>query len=264
VSQNELWLYRPFNQSWTKVSGDGAAPRFSTAGDDLFFLMGNRLMDFSLLTGSVIPTGLALPNTAVALLTGLPFATGGLFSPTATSTTAGGWAHIDLSALDATLLAPDDRHAVVTLDNQPAVSILVGQDGSRLPILKTCGESAHYLTRAQDGAALAFPLRGSETTAIYILSAATGATHLIATFGGRPLINGISFSPDSKYLALSVGDGRAVSPEIWIIPTRGSGGQVVTQGIAPRWSPTGTSLLYAGAGPATPFQWSLIPLHTLR
>jgi WD40 repeat protein len=264
VSQNELWLYRPINQSWTKVSTDGASPRFSTAGDDLFFLTGNRLMDFSLRTGRVVPTGMALPNTSVALLTGSPLATGGLFSPTATSTTARGWAHIDLSALDATILAPDDRNAVITFDNQPAVSILVRQDGSRLPILRNCGESAHYLTWAQGSAVLAFPLRGSESTAIYILSAATGATHLLVTFGGRPLINGISFSPDSKYLALSVGDGREVSPEIWIIPTRGSEGQVVAQGIAPRWSPTGTSLLYAGAGSATPFQWFLLPLHPLR
>jgi len=265
VSQNELWAYYLANKTWTLVSADALAPRFSTSGMDLLFLTdGRHLMDFSLRSGKATPTGESLPNTSVGILTGSPLANGTLFSPTASSTTTNVWPKIDLTSLDTVLLAPDGHSAFISFASPQAISAFVAQDGNQRPVLRNCSQTAHYAAWLQNGSAIAFMLRGAQNTDIYLTSATTGTTRRVVSFGGRPLINGLSSSPDGQYLVISVGDGRVATPKLWIVSIDGSRSQVLFDGIAPRWSPTGAALLFAGAGPAQPFQWYLAPVRPIR
>jgi WD40 repeat protein len=265
ISRNELWLYNVSEKSWTKIADDAARPRFSMSGKEIFFIGGNTLAEFDIAKGKSLLTKTTLPNTSVALLTTVPLRDGRILSPAGEPQKRASHdvASLNLTTTDWVMPAPDDQHVMVThraSDDEPSVSVLYGIDGSSISSLRNCVEAMYSLAWSMDGSVLAFPVRDS-LTKVYLKSAKGGEPQLVTAFEDRPQVNGISFSPDNRYLALSVGDVRDGIPALWIVSANGTLRQRIGQGSFPVWSTGGGTLLYTGDGASTGSGWYLQSLQ---
>lgn len=279
VSINELWGYELDRQRWFLITQDGAKPRFSPEGNELFFLTGGQLMSFDTASFAIRNTGIELPQTAVGLLRAQPLATGTLLGPTESTTQFSilgqddakttkpdtSW-NLSLSFSDQVIFSPNDDHMVVnygkTLGDptQPTATILLLNHGERVvPLLKNCYPSGNQAVWSPDSTILAYPVL-SRLPEITIYDTSQNTSRSIQPDDLR-FLNGLSFSPDADFLVFSSGDLRQALPNLWIATTNGRALQAIGTGILPKWSPVGQKLLYALPGSNGTLDWYLVQLN---
>lgn len=272
VSKNELTLYFPASNTWEKITSDGARPKWSNDGQSVYYLAGADLIKFDLAAKTAIPTGLSAPNTGVGLLLSQPLPDGRLLAPRqshAPLDVLGGkapaWRQISVAESDYVVLSPQgDQIAVAyganTWQGQfiPAVTVIHHANGKVTSLLKNCQFSATEMVWSLAGNRIAYPVH-AERSEIRIFDVQSSQTQVLIRLETGDLLSGLSWSPDGRYLAFTLGDDRTTPRSIWLVSTDGTVRQrLVEGGLLPSWSPDGKRILYARPDARQLLEWYLL------
>jgi Tol biopolymer transport system component len=272
VSKNELTLYSPASHTWEKITSDGGRPKWSNNGQNIYYLAGADLMKFDLAAKAATPAGLSAPNTGVGLLLSQPLPDGSLLAPRQSHDpldVLGGkapdWRQISVTENDHVVLSPQgDQIAVAYGANTwkgqftPAVTVIHHANGKTTSLLKNCQFSATEMVWSLDGNHVAYPVH-AEHSEIRIFDVQSGQTQVLIRLETDDLLSGLSWSPDGKYLAFTLGDDRTTPRSIWLVSTDGTVQQrLVEGGLLPNWSPDGKRILYARPDARQLLEWHLL------
>jgi Tol biopolymer transport system component len=274
ISKNELVLYFPDRNTWKQITSDGARPTWSTDARSIYYMAGTDLMKFDISTQAATYTGLRAPNTGVGLLVSRPLSDGRLLAPRqphAPLEVQGGempaWGPIEVAVSDYVLLSPQGDQIVVayganTWKGQfvPALTVIYHPNGEVTPLLKNCQASAIEMVWSPDRNRVAYPVR-AQRSEIRIYDVRSGQTQVLVRLDTPDLLSGLSWSPDSRYLAFTLGDDRVTPRSIWLVSTDGTTRQrLMAGGLLPNWSPDGEHILYARPGTTRLLDWYLLEL----
>jgi Tol biopolymer transport system component len=276
TSRNQLWIYSVPDDSLRLVTENGSNPRFSKEGEGLYFISSSSLQYLNLRDWSIGAVGVSGDNTAKSLLFSQPLRDGGLLT---FSDKGAGLMRLDLNAKrsyrpieigfsDRLYPSPTDEYLAISYGSSQIegvlspVLVVLDQSGNATPVLKNCPFAASEATWSSDGRSIAYPLKG-EMSEIQTFDIPQKARKSILSLPGIGRISGLSFSPDSRYLAYTdEGLGQAKAT-IWITAMNGSGRQEIVAGEMARWSPDGTRLLYAVRGANQSLGWHIVNVTPL-
>ncbi len=274
VSVNQLWLLDLETHEWLLISNDGSSPRFSADGERIFYISGVALKSYNLRDRSTQTLTGEATSSAVGLVASQPLRDGSLLAPQKThdvvqvlGTTTNSWKPLQLLETDRLFPSPDDRFLAVSYSAseegaEPSLVRVYAANGEATTVLRDCPYSATQLSWSPDGSLLAYPTLGSSQT-VNIFDLGEGTQRVVLDTTEPGLISGITWSPDSMFLAFAHGDHREALPIVWVLEASGSGRQPIGQGILPSWSPKGDQILVAIPGEnGAPLAWAIITLRT--
>lgn len=279
ISKNELILYSTASNAWEPITSDGSQPTWSSDGQSVYYMAGTEMMKYDWRTHTSIRTGLSAPQTSVGLLLSRPLPDGRLLAqrqPRAPLEVQGGTksalASIGVASKDIVLPSPSGERVVVHHGSNnwkgqftPSLAVLHQPDGQITPFLKNCPYAATRMAWSPTGNQIAFPVLATHPE-IRIYDIRSGQTQVLVRLNRYIHLGELSWSPDGKYLAYTVGDGSDGERSIWIAATDGAAQQlIVKNGLVPNWSPDGKHILYARyADPSAKrlFDWNLLEISS--
>ena len=272
VSVNEIWLYQFHNKAWSRVSADGAVPRFSKDGKRLLYLSsskGARAVDMETLADEPLGASEAGdPNHRfqTALLSDgsvlSPGPSGGVLRQVVGNESA--WASIELAPQDEIRIAPNEQRIAVIYNagekNPGSAVVVYDRAGTATTVLKNCPASALHLTWSQDGKSLAYAMRAAGQPEVWQSNLSGGPPQTRVRLQSSEGIGALSLSPDNEFVAFAQ-TSHTGKESIWIASKAGR--QRIASGLLGQWSFQGDRLLYAARLPGGGFDWYVVPV-TLR
>lgn len=273
VATSKLLLYFPAHNSWEQIATDGMRPVWSLDSQKIYYMTGTDLMRFDLNTRRAVYTGLSAPNTGVGLLFSRPVSDGRFLAPRyphapleVQGSQTPALRQIGVAESDYVLLSPRGDLMVVAYGANiyrgqftPAITVLHHSNGEATPLFKNCQYSAVEMAWSPAGDKVAYPVH-AERPEIRIYDVQSQQTHVLIRLDTFEHLGGLSWSPDSKYLAFTHIDDRS----IWVVSTDGVlRQQLVKGGLLPNWSPDGKQILYARPGNKRLLDWYLLRVNPL-
>lgn len=270
VSVNEIWLYQFTANRWSKITDDGARPSFSKDGKRLLYLSstkGARAVDMETLADEALGAPEAGdPNRRfqTALLSdGSVLASGESGGPLRHVVGSGSaWSSIELAPQDEIRISPNEESMAViynaSVENPTSAVVVYDKSGKATTLLKNCPASALHLAWSQDGRSLAYPMRATGQSEVWVSSLDGGPPQTKVRLQPTEGIGALSLSPDGNSIAFSHTSHKG-KEAIWISNQKGM--QRVASGFLGQLSLQGDRLLYAVRRSGGGFDWYVVPVE---
>lgn len=266
LSVNEIWLYQFADKKWSKITGDGARPRFSRDGKRLLYISpskGARSVDLETFADeSVSGPEIGDPNRQFQTLV---LDDGSVLSPERsgkilrhTATLDSSWPSIELAPDDEVRMSPDGERIAVYYNSESAV-VVYDRAGNATTVLKNCPGAAAHLTWSPDGKSVAYPMRATGQSEVWISNLRGGKPETRLRLQPLEDIGVVSLSPQNKFVAFSHAGPRE-REAIWIASKTGRQ-RVAAGGLIGSWSLQGDRLLYAVRRPGGGLDWYVVSVE---